>query len=232
MGPNAEGRTITGWYLEGSYQTPVDSVTLDKENITVYAKVEPGHWLHFDSDGGTYVAPQFYSADATTAKPNVEITKPGYTFSHWEYNGAQFNFGSPLTENITLKAHWNVNTSTRYTVIHWQENADDDGYSYVENETLYGTTGAQTSARAKTYNGFTVQAITQETIKGNGATIVNIYYTRNVYEVKFYRRTSSWNSGWSEITNNRISAKYGANIRDQWPGGQWKVSPSGSVYLL
>lgn len=222
---------ITGWYLEGSYQTPVDSVTLDKKNITVYAKVEPGHWLHFDSDGGTYIAPQFYSADATTAKPNVEITKPGYTFSHWEYNGAQFNFGSPLTENITLKAHWNANTSTRYTVIHWQENADDDGYSYVENETLYGTTGAQTSARAKTYNGFTVQAITQETIKGNGATIVNIYYTRNVYEVKFYRSTGSgWNPGWSEITNNRISAKYGANIRDQWPGGQWKVSPSGSVY--
>ena len=220
---------ITGWYLEGSYQTPVDSVTLDKENITVYAKVEPGHWLHFDSDGGTYVAPQFYSADATTAAPNV-VTKPGYTFSHWEYNGTKFEFGSPLTENITLKAHWNVNTSTRYTVIHWQEDADDDGYSYVENETLYGTTGAQTSARAKTYNGFTVQAITQETIKGNGATIVNIYYTRNVYEVKFYRRTSSWNSGWSEITNNRISAKYGANIRDQWPGGQWKVSPSGSVY--
>ena len=220
---------ITGWYLEGSYQTPVDSVTLDKENITVYAKVEPGHWLHFDSDGGTYIAPQFYSADATTAKPNVEITKPGYTFSHWEYNGAQFNFGSPLTENITLKAHWNVNTSTRYTVIHWQENADDDGYSYVENETLYGTTGTQTSARAKTYNGFTVQAITQETIKGNGATIVNIYYTRNVYEVKFYRRTSGF-SGWSEMTQKTISAKYGANIRDQWPGGQWKVSPSGSVY--
>ena len=80
-------------------------------------------------------------------------------------------------------------------------------------------------------NGFTVQAITQETIKGNGATIVNIYYTRNVYEVKFYRSTGSGgNPGWSEITNNRISAKYGANIRDQWPGGQWKVSPSGSVY--
>ena len=220
---------ITGWYLEPSYQTPVDSVTLDKENITVYAKVEPGHWLHFDSDGGTYVAPQFYSADATTVKPNVEITKPGYTFSHWEYNGAQFNFGSPLTENITLKARWNAKADTQYTVIHWQEDADDDGYSYVENETLYGTTGAQTSARAKTYNGFTVRAITQETIKGNGATIVNIYYKRNVYEVKFYRRTSGF-SGWSEMTNKTISAKYGANIRDQWPGGQWKVSPSGSVY--
>ena len=222
--------TITGWYLEPSYQTPADSVTLDKENITVYAKVEPGHWLHFDSDGGTYVAPQFYSADATTAAPNV-VTKPGYTFSHWEYNGTKFEFGSPLTENITLKAHWNVNTSTRYTVIHWQENANDEEFSFKEAETKTGSTGAQTSARAKTYNGFTVQAITQETIKGNGATIVNIYYTRNVYEVKFYRSTGSgWNPGWSEITNNRISAKYGANIRNQWPGGQWKVSPSGSVY--
>lgn len=219
---------ITGWYLEGSYQTPVDSVTLDKENITVYAKVEPGHWLHFDSDGGTYVAPQFYSADATTAAPNV-VTKAGYTFSHWEYNGTQFEFGSPLTENITLKARWNAKADTQYTVIHWQEDADDDGYSYVENETLYGTTGTQTSARAKTYNGFTVRAITQETIKGNGATIVNIYYMRNVYEVKFYRRTSGF-SGWSEMTQKTISAKYGANIRDQWPGGQWKVSPSGSVY--
>ena len=52
-----------------------------------------------------------------------------------------------------------------------------------------------------------------------------------MYEVKFYRSTGSGgNPGWSEITNNRISAKYGANIRDQWPGGQWKVSPSGSVY--
>ena len=94
----------------------------------------------------------------------------------------------------------------------------------MENETLYGTTGAQTSARAKTYNGFTVRAITQETIKGNGATIVNIYYKRNVYEVKFYQNR------YTEITNYRITAKYGANIRDQWPGGQWKVSPSGSVY--
>ncbi len=219
---------ITGWYLEPSYQTPVDSVTLDKENITVYAKVEPGHWLHFDSDGGTYVAPQFYSADATTAAPNV-VTKPGYTFSHWEYNGTKFEFGSPLTENITLKARWNAKADTQYTVIHWQEDADDDGYSYVENETLYGTTGAQTSARAKTYNGFTVRAITQETIKGNGATIVNIYYKRNVYEVKFYRRTSWPSSGWSEMTQKTISAKYGANIRDQWPGGQWTVSPGGST---
>ena len=221
---------ITGWYLEPSYQTPVDSVTLDKENITVYAKVEPGHWLHFDSDGGTYVAPQFYSADATTAAPNV-VTKPGYTFSHWEYNGTKFEFGSPLTENITLKARWNAKADTQYTVIHWQENADDDGYSYVENETLYGTTGAQTSARAKSYTGFTPQTISQETIKGDGSTIVNIYYKRNVYEVKFYS-TSGWFSSSEEYADLRITAKYGAAIGDKWPtydgSSTWATQSDGS----
>ena len=222
---------ITGWYLEGSYQTPVDSVTLDKENITVYAKVEPGHWLHFDSDGGTYIAPQFYSATATTAKPNVEITKPGYTFSHWEYNGTKFEFGSPLTENITLKAHWNVNTSTRYTVIHWQENANDEEFSFKEAETKTGSTGAQTSAAAKSYTGFTAQTITQQTIAGDGSTVVNVYYKRNVYEVKFYS-TSGWFSSSEEYADLRITAKYGAAIGDKWPtydgSSTWATQSDGS----
>ena len=222
---------ITGWYLEDSYQTPVDSVTLDKENITVYAKVEPGHWLHFDSDGGTYIAPQFYSATATTAKPNVEITKPGYTFSHWEYNGTKFEFGSPLTENITLKAHWNVNTSTRYTVIHWQENANDEEFSFKEAETKTGSTGAQTSAAAKSYTGFTAQTITQQTIAGDGSTVVNVYYKRNVYEVKFYS-TSGWFSSSEEYADLRITAKYGAAIGDKWPtydgSSTWATQSDGS----
>ena len=222
---------ITGWYLEGSYQTPVDSVTLDKENITVYAKVEPGHWLHFDSDGGTYIAPQFYSADATTAKPNVEITKPGYTFSHWEYNGAQFNFGSPLTENITLKAHWNAKANTQYSVIHWQENANDEEFSFKEVETKTGSTGSRTSAAAKSYTGFTAQTITQQTIAGDGSTVVNVYYKRNVYEVKFYS-TSGWYSSSEEYADLRITAKYGAAIGDKWPtydgSSTWATQSDGS----
>ena len=220
---------ITGWYLEPSYQTPADSVTLDKENITVYAKVEPGHWLHFDSDGGTYVAPQFYSADATTAAPNV-VTKPGYTFSHWEYNGTKFEFGSPLTENITLKARWNAKADTQYTVIHWQENANDEEFSFKEAETKTGSTGAQTSAAAKSYTGFTAQTITQQTIAGDGSTVVNVYYKRNVYTIRFY------NNRGSEYTNLAITAKYGAAIGDKWPtyngSSTWSTSAGGSTYQV
>ena len=42
-----------------------------------------------------------------------------------------------------------------------------------------------TAANAKSLNGFTAEAVEQETIKGNGTTIVNIYYKRNVYFVTF-----------------------------------------------
>ena len=159
------------------------------------------------------------------------MTKPGYTFSHWEYNGTKFEFGSPLTENITLKAHWNVNTSTRYTVIHWQENANDEEFSFKEAETKTGSTGAQTSAAAKSYTGFTAQTITQQTIAGDGSTVVNVYYKRNVYEVKFYS-TSGWFSSSEEYADLRITAKYGAAIGDKWPtydgSSTWATQSDGS----
>ena len=99
-------------------------------------------------------------------------------------------------------------------MIHFLENADDDGYSSKDIETRTGATGSQTAAAAKSYTGFTAQTITQATIAGDGSTIVKVYYTRNVYEVKFYNRQSN---RWVENTSLRITAKHGANISDKWP---------------
>ncbi len=99
-------------------------------------------------------------------------------------------------------------------MIHFLENADDNGYSSKDIETRTGATGSQTAAAAKSYTGFTAQTITQATIAGDGSTIVKVYYTRNVYEVKFYNRQSN---RWVENTSLRITAKHGANISDKWP---------------
>ena len=216
--PVETDHAITGWYADAAFNTPVTTVTIDKANVTLYAKVEAGHWLTFDSKGGSYVAPVFVPNGKTAAKPD-DPTRPGYTFDGWD-----FDFTKELTANATATAKWTANDRTRYTVIHWQENADDDEYSYVESETKYGATGATTAAAAKRYTGFTAQNITQQTIAGDGSTIVNVYYKRNVYSVKFY---DQWGS--SEYTQYRITAKYGANIRDKWPGGGWFVSRNGSV---
>lgn len=246
--PVGNEESIVGWKDKNG--NTVTSVTLTDHDVTLTADVVSGHWITYDSQGGTYVAPAFVKGNGTTTAPAAP-TRPGYTFRHWSatVGGAAFNFGNALTTALTLYAVWTPNTRTQYTVIHWQENADDDEYSYAESETKYGATGAQTSAAAKSYPGFTAQDITQQTIAGDGSTIVNVYYLRNVYKVNFNekhkhtydRRTGNFFSGYtyyggcypqnggssticglstdSWVATQTITAKYGANISTQWPVG-------------
>ena len=247
--PVGNEESITGWYFEGdSGKTAVTSVTLESTNVTLCAIVEKGHWITFDSDGGSYVEPQFVT---DTTKEPTPPTKPGYDFAGWYDGDTQFAFDSILDTDLILKAHWAEKKNVQYTVIHRLENADDDGYSYKESETKTGTAGETTNARAKSaagdYKGFTAQTITQETISGDGSTIVNVYYKRNKYTITFYlddpiytcgkeaHSHSRWNGcyNWKgkltctkeEHTHNSscktstltITAKYGANISKQWP---------------
>ena len=59
---------------------------------------------------------------------------------------------------------------------------------------------------------------------GDGSTVVNVYFNRNTYQVKFYNRRGN-----SEDISLRINAKYGAFIGDQWPGNGWYVDTSGNT---
>lgn len=229
---------ITGWYKDKDCTdgNKVESVDIVNSNITLYAKVEKGYWITFESDGGSYVAPVFYATSATAAAPAAP-TKPGYTFAGWYTDKdltTQADFATIKT-NTTVYAKWTAENQTNYTVIHWQENVDDNKFSFKESETKTGTTRAQTNATAKTYKGFTAQTITQQTIKGDGSTIVNVYYKRNEYSVKFYTN-STWSSPSTEYTGLRITAKYGAYIGDQWPtyngSSTWATSNNGKTYQV
>lgn len=234
--PVGADEKLTGWYIgEKRYETvSTADFPPGSDTLTLTAKVDKGHWIHFNSDGGSYVAPQFVTGNTI---PPADPARPGFSFEGWyEESGKQFTFGSPLTSNITLTASWKSNTSTKYTVIHWQEKADESGWSLHETETKTGGTDAQTAAAAKSYDGFTAQTITQQTINGDGSTIVNVYYKRNVYDVKFF--TIKYEGGLlsgkyvkdKEIDSIRITAKYGANISKKWPGGLWATSPGGSTF--
>ena len=227
--PVGADEKLTGWYFgETRYETVSKADFLAGDTLTLTARVEKGHWIHFNSAGGSYVAPQFVTGN--TIQP-ADPARPGFSFEGWyEESEKQFTFGNPLTSNITLTAHWKSNTSTKYTVIHWQEKADESGWSLHETETKTGGTGAQTAAASKSYPGFTAQTITQQTINGDGSTIVNVYYKRNVYEVKFYVDKGWLIYNWKEKTEYRITAKYGANISKKWPGGNWATSPGGSTF--
>lgn len=235
--PVGSDEAITGWYTDKDYTNKVDSVTINGADITLYAKVEKGYWLTFESNGGSYVAPAFYANGTAAAAPTDKPTKSGYTFVNWYTDeglttAADF---SSITATTTLYAKWRENGNTSYTVIHWLENADDDGYSYKESETKTGATGGTTNAKAKSYTGFTAQTITQETIKGDGSTIVSVKYKRNEYSVKFYTNSSLFSAS-TEYTALRITAKYGANISAKWPtyngSSTWATSNNGSKYQV
>ena len=232
--PVGNDEAITGWYTDKDYTNKVESVTINGADITLYAKVEKGYWLTFESNGGSYVAPAFY-ANGTIAADLDEPAKSGYTFAGWYTDKNLMTPASfdSITASTTLYAKWTAGTETKYTVIHFWENANDDGYSYKESETKTGTTGGTTRATANSYTGFTAQTITQETIKGDGSTIVKVYYKRNVYSVRFYSN-SGWHSSSKEYTNLCITAKYGAYIGDQWPtydgSNAWATTNNGSTY--
>ena len=235
--PLAEHQSITGWCTDKALTKPVNSVTLENSNIDLYAKVETGYWITFESNGGSYVEPMFFAAN-TVAQPPAAPVQHGYAFAGWHTDEAltqPANFAQ-IKVSTKLYAKWTERTDVQYTVQHMIENADNDGYSLKETETKRGQTGALTRATANKYDGFTAQTITQETIQGDGSTMVKVYYKRNVYSVTFW--SIKWEGGFlfgeyvkdKEFTQYRITAKYGANISKKWPGGNWTTSPGGSTY--
>lgn len=238
----SKDKGVVGWSTTQGSDTP-ETITFAAGVTYVYPVVKTGFWVTFNTDGGDYMAPQFRMEplDLSTVKP----TRIGYKFDGWY--GADGNPVTTVSETATVTAHWKANSKTEYTVIHWQENANDNEYSSKDIEKKTGATNSTTSAKAKSYSGFTAQAITQKTIAGDGSTIVNIYYKRDVYDVKFMKFTCNkeehthglfcglWcnkeehqhsEKCYTEITGLTIHAKYGANIRDKWPNkpeSAWNV---------
>ena len=233
---------LVGWAAEKNGTTNIaDKITVPKgsTSVNVYAIIKEGYWISFDSDGGSIVDSQFVlNGGQLDLNENTNPTKPGYTFDGW-YNGpTKVEKGTTVTSPMTLKAHWSA-TQVSYIVIHWWENADDNEYSFHESETKTGLTGSEVNAKAKSYEGFTAQPVTKKTIKGDGSTIVSVYYKRNVYEVTFYSFSEGfglWYKPSKEYTDLKITAKYGQDISKQWPtmngSSTWRTKDGSGAYQV
>ena len=233
---------LVGWAAEKNGTTNIAdkiSVPADQTSVNVYAIIKEGYWVSFNSDGGSIVDSQFVlHGDNLVLDKSTTPTKPGYTFDGW-YNGlTKVENGATVTSPMTLTAHWKA-AKVSYTVIHWWENADDDEYSFHESQELQGLTGATTTAAAKSYTikgknihgkdtsdkVFTATTIEQKTIKGDGSTIVNVYYKRKTYTMHFKKRQ------YSRTDLSTITKKWGQSIsKKEWPAyngnGNWQISDS------
>ena len=231
---------LVGW---AAIQNGTDDITKNiavpegSTSVNVYAIIKEGYWVTFDSNGGSAIDSQFVF-DKISLNDQTTPTKPGYEFVGW-YNGeSKVVDGTQITKPITLKAHWKA-TKVSYTVIHWWENADDNGYSFHESQELQGLTGKTTEAVAKSYTTsgknihgesvtdkvFTASTISQKTIKGDGSTIVNVYYKRKTYTMHFKERRNS------RKDLSTITKKWGQSIsKKEWPtydgNGNWQIASS------
>lgn len=218
--------------------TGTKDLTIEGDDLSLYPVVAKAHWITFEVNGGSVVDPMFVRTGETTAKPEDPV-RAGYAFVGWYKDEActkAFSFGGELSANVTLYAKWDA-VRVNYTVLYWQENADDEGYSLKESEVRRGLTGALTEASAsKSYKGFsasTRKLVVQQTIAGDGSTVVHVYYDRNIYTVKFMRNGRA-------IEELTITAKYGTNISNQWPSrrkdldntypSNWRISRNGDKY--
>ena len=234
---------LVGWAADQNGTTNIAkniAVPKGSTSVNVYAIIKEGYWVTFDSDGGSAIDSQFVF-DKISLNDQTTPTKPGYTFDGWYKDSTPVENGATVTSPMTLKAHWKA-AKVSYTVIHWWENADDDGYSFHESENKTGLTGTEANAKAKSYEGFTAQPVTKKTIRGDGSTIVSVYYKRNVYEVKFYSYSTPGFGWWDpgkpskEYEDLKITAKYGQDISKKWPtykgSSTWRTNDGSGAYQV
>ena len=234
VAPTLKGYTFAFWYLGEDEQnaTAYDFDTPVTGDITLTAKWNINKYtVTFDSYGGTPVPPaQKVEYGLTATKPD-DPTLKGHTFAFWylgedEQTATAYNFGTPVTENITLTAKWNIN---KYTVTF-----DSNGGTPVPpaQKVEYGLTAAEpTSAPTKTgytFDGWYLgdekydfsDAVEQDiTLKAqwtlNTYNIASTLRVNNGEPVKDEGKTYSW--------TYRCGGKYGETIDYQQMIGALKA---------
>lgn len=142
------------------------------------------------------------------------VTRAGYTFDGW-YTDANCTTAFTATtmpdHDVTLYAKWTAQGGISYTVEHYQQNVTDDEYTLTDTESKTGATGQPTAAESKPYPGFTAQSFEQQTVNGDGSTVVKVYYTRNEYTLTYDLNGND--ASWTDSAENKFHTdRYGAAV--------------------
>ena len=169
--PTKEGYTFAGWWYATydtasqtvtSYDTEITATTpvittaqaANKTDLSIYLYAKwneiPTYTVTFDSDGGSAVASQTINENEKATQP-TNPTKDGYTFSKWvnKADNSDWNFNTPITGDVVLKAIWSENPANTYTV-----NFDSRGGSVVASQTI-AEGGKVTKPADPTKDGYT-----------------------------------------------------------------------------
>ena len=192
----AEAKTYTGFSEVPDHEAQVASGTIAGDGSLVLKLYydRDQYTVQYESNGGTAVSPATgVRYEAEVPAPN-EPTKAGYTFAGWYKESSFENQWSFISEKIlsdtVIYAKWSAHTTTLYTVEHYQQHIEDDGYSLAESEFRTGTTDTLVYAEARTYAGFSEvydheSRVASGTISGDGSLVLKLYYDRDLYTVQY-----------------------------------------------
>lgn len=207
-----DGLALTEEQLPGFKALEYEHLTVAADGSTVIEiRYDRNYYLvDFDMNGGFGTEPVYTRYGATVGANNP--IRHGYVFGGWELvsygdseptaeQKSKYEISSEKTiivpdANLRFRAIW-ITQNTTYTMVFWQENADDDGYSYWGYlDGLSAMSGSYVDGRDlvaqadniedEAYFTFNPQKTDKHVlVEGDGSTVVNVYYTRNRYAITF-----------------------------------------------
>lgn len=208
---NMPGYPVT---VTASYKTTNYTITLDPNGGANSAE----GWATAD---GKYTKTYHIESETIILPTEENMSKTGYTFAGWyesaapaegEQSVSQVDKGS--TGNKTYYAKWKAD-EVNYTVNYWLQNIGGGAELNSDNFTKQDDDTATRKATAdsvisvvpeKDYTGFTTpDAQANVTIKPDGTTVVDFYYTRNIYTITF-------KDGETTLSDLTITKQYGDSV--------------------
>ena len=230
------GKVVTGWTANDAVFTADTVVSAD---TYVYPVTEDCYWVTFNTTGGSMVASRSVTKGDTLELSGVKApTRTGYSFKGWSTtaDGALISSVTP-TADTTLYAVWEGD-DVKYMVVYWGENADDTNYSALATATLTGKVGSTVTLNATTgalpnsvsdRQHFKFSSSDSATIRADGSSVLNVYFSRNSYTLTFRKYTWELFGGNYE-TVATITAKYNASIFAEFSKAPFSTTYKGRAW--
>ena len=179
-------QTTPGYHEDTENESAVKSGTIAADGTTVlrvyYAR--DTYTLTFKNAGeADFVSTRRWGERITA--PALTVTKPGYALS-WS---PALPETMPQSDS-TYTAVWTAKGDIAYKVEHYQQNADDDGYTLHDTDPLTGATDAEVTAAARNYDHFVLNesaagTVSSGVIAADGSLVLRLYYDRETLRVTF-----------------------------------------------
>ncbi|MBO5476791.1 MAG: Cna B-type domain-containing protein [Clostridia bacterium] len=228
----------------GTYYEPVASTYGTEIDLSSYTPTRDGYifdgWSCIDKATGNVIESPDVMPDADVYyKANWTKINTTFTITYFVENPDDENYTNTGTYTVS-----NIQTETKVSEISNLETLISDGFENLKGD----------EAPYFSYNSTLSSPSYEVTVNGDGSTNINVYYDRNEYTINFilgqengsnYRiytgnSPSSYSSVSTDVTLNAadgnsytisdgttysITAKYGANIAEQWPYPTTDISP-------